>query len=151
MFKRVVGDANIKEVSIFLSCLGVLNLLTLWPIFEILYFTNEELITWNMIPWQYLCGGAVLGLIFNFLINFGIAITFPLFISLGTLLGIPVNALVDTIFREKEFGGLQVAAGLLIIGGFLVMLIPKRFSERVFKFRSSHEDMDHLSQDELDF
>ena len=28
----------------------------------------------------------------NFLINFGIAVTFPLFIALGTVVGIPLNA-----------------------------------------------------------
>eukprot|EP00794_Sanderia_malayensis_P017531 gene17531-19281_t len=149
LFKRVVGDANVKEVSLFLSCIGIFNLLVLWPIFEILYYTNEEIITWDEIPWSYLCGGAVLGVIFNFFINFGIAITFPLFISLGTLLGIPVNALVDTIFRHKEFGGFQIGAGLLIIGGFLLMLVPENINKRFFKRNKSYGSLNAIKEEEL--
>ena len=30
--------------------------------------------------------------VFNFLVNFGIAVTYPLFIALGTVVGIPLNA-----------------------------------------------------------
>ena len=30
--------------------------------------------------------------VFNFLTNYGIAVTFPLFIALGNLIGLPLNA-----------------------------------------------------------
>lgn len=128
-FKRIVGDATLGQVSLFLSCLGLLSTLLLWPIIVIFHYTHYEDFSWRHIPWKYLCGNAVLGLIFNFLINFGIAFTYPLFISLGTVLGIPINALTDLIFRGAEFGSYKIVAALAIVIGFLFMLLPREVEE----------------------
>ena len=119
-----MGDATLGQVSLFLSCLGLLNTLLLWPIVLIFYYTHYEFFNWGNIPWKYLCGNAVLGLIFNFLINFGIAFTYPLFISLGTVLGIPINALTDFLFRGAQFGSCKIVAAFSIVIGFLFMLLP---------------------------
>lgn len=78
------------------------------------------------VPWEYMCGSAALGVVFNFSINFGIAYTFPLFISLGTILGIPLNATVDAVFRHVDLANWKLTAMDLIIGGFLLMLLPPR-------------------------
>lgn len=123
-FKRIVGDATLGQVSLFLSCLGLLNTVLLWPIVLIFYYTHYEFFNWGNIPWKFLCGNAVLGLIFNFLINFGIAFTYPLFISLGTVLGIPINALTDFVFRGAQFGSCKIVAAFSIVIGFLFMLLP---------------------------
>ena len=131
LFKRVVGDATAGQVSLFLSCLGLLDALLLWPLMLILYYTNYEDINWKSIPWNYLCGAAALSLAFDFLINFGIAFTYPLFISLGTVLGIPINALADVTFRGKEFGLTKVFAAIAIVGGFLMMLLPEWWDKRL--------------------
>ena len=128
-FKRVVGDATLGQVSLFLSCLGLLSTVLLWPIIIIFQYTQYEDFTWGRIPWKYLCGHAALALIFNFLINFGIAFTYPLFISLGTVLGIPINALTDLIFRGAEFGSYKIVAAFSIVIGFLFMLLPSEFEE----------------------
>ena len=130
MFKRVFGDTSVNRVALFLSMLGIVNFLVLWPPFEILYFTREESINWSNIPWGFLCGRSILSLVFNFLINFGIAFTFPLFISLGTILGIPINGIVDSVYRNKTFSGLQIGASFLIVGGFLLMLLPSNVFDR---------------------
>ena len=76
--------------------------------------------------------------VFNYFVNFGISITFPLFISIGISLGLPVNAVADSIFRGDEFGVLKVVSLLLILAGFLMMLIP---SEKLRRFEpcSSNE------------
>ena len=85
------------------------------------------------IPWPYACGASILGIIFNFSINFGIAYTFPLFISLGTILGIPLNALVDVFVRRVDLANWKITAIDLIIGGFLLMLIPPETSYWIHK------------------
>ncbi len=125
-FKLFIGDGEIGQVSLFLTCLGLINLLCFWPILEIMHFTHYEHIIWDHIPWSYLCGSAALGLMFNFLINFGISFTFPLFISLGTVLGIPLNAAVDAIWREASFSWLKgIGAGMIIIGFILMSFRTK--------------------------
>ncbi|CAH1792291.1 unnamed protein product [Owenia fusiformis] len=83
-----------------------------------------EQFDWYNLPWGFLCGSAVLGLAFNFLVNFGIAFTFPLFISVGTVLGIPLNAGVDAMFRGRIFGVTKIIATIMIIVGFILVLIP---------------------------
>lgn len=130
-FKRIVRDATLGQVSLFLSCLGLLSTLLLWPIIVIFHYTHYEDFTWGRIPWNYLCGHAVLALVFNFLINFGIAFTYPLFISLGTVLGIPINALTDFIFRGAEFGSYKIVAAFSIVIGFLFMLLPSEFEKNL--------------------
>jgi solute carrier family 35 protein F3/4 len=133
-FKLFIGDGEIEQVALFLTCLGLTNLLCFWPILEIMHFTHYEHILWEHIPWSYLCGSAALGLVFNFLINFGIAFTFPLFISLGTVLGIPINAGVDAIWRGAPFSWAKGIGAVMIIVGFILM-----------SFRSSNEENEERS------
>ena len=125
-FKLFIGDGEMRHVSLFLTCLGLINLLCFWPILEIMHFTHYERISWDNIPWSYLCGSAALGLLFNFLINFGIAFTFPLFISLGTVLGIPLNAVIDAIWRSTPFSWLKGAGAAMIIIGFILMSLHNK-------------------------
>ena len=85
------------------------------------------------IPWMYLIISSILGVLFNFAINFGIAYTFPLFISLGTIMGVPLNALVDAFIRSVDLLNWKIAAMDLIIGAFLLMLAPPSLSEWIEK------------------
>ncbi|XP_022088808.1 solute carrier family 35 member F4-like isoform X3 [Acanthaster planci] len=131
LFFRCVGNASFGQVSLFLSLLGLFNLVFFWPIMLILYLTNVETLDWGNLPVTFLCGGAALTLVFNFLVNFGIAITFPLFIALGTVVGIPLNGVVDWLVRGATFGALKIFGGALIVAGFLVMLVPESIQRKV--------------------
>ncbi|XP_014669524.1 PREDICTED: putative thiamine transporter SLC35F3 isoform X2 [Priapulus caudatus] len=124
-FKKIVGNASLGQVSIFLSMLGVFDVLVMWPIMLALYLTKVEVYDWHNLPWMYLGGSAALGLVFNFLVNFGIAFTYPLFISIGIMMGIPVNAAADIIWRDKTFSGMTIAAAVLMCVAFLVLLAPE--------------------------
>ncbi|XP_006817782.1 solute carrier family 35 member F4-like [Saccoglossus kowalevskii] len=131
LFKRFIGDATSGQVSLFLTCTGAFNLLFLWPVMLTLYLTGIESWDWNEMPWKFLCGSAALSVVFNFLINFGIAFTYPLFIAIGTVIGIPLNAVVDYIWRDNAFGTLQIIGSVFIVGGFLLMLIPNKWQDKV--------------------
>ncbi len=122
LIKWRVGDATLYQMSLFLSSLGLFSTLCLWPIPLALHLTGVELLT--NIPWGYLCISALLSVIFNFSINFGIVYTFPLFISLGTVTGIPLSAVVDSLFRNVDFFDWKFPATDLIVGGFILMLLP---------------------------
>ncbi|PIK55748.1 putative thiamine transporter SLC35F3 isoform X2 [Apostichopus japonicus] len=129
LFKRYVGDANYGQVSLFLTLLGLFNAFVLWPSILAVYYTGFEYWEWNDMPWDYLCGSAAMSVVFNFLINFGIAVTFPLFIALGTVVGIPLNAVVDLVFRDNPFGPYKIGGTACIILGFLIMLMPEKWQE----------------------
>lgn len=130
LFKRYVGNANYGQVSLFLTLLGLFNALVLWPFLLAVYYTEFEYWDWSDMPWDYLCGSAAMSVVFNFLINFGIAVTYPLFIALGTVVGIPLNAVVDVVFRDSDFGPYKIGGSACIILGFLIMLMPDKWQER---------------------
>ncbi|VDM62794.1 unnamed protein product [Angiostrongylus costaricensis] len=91
LFKRLLGNASLGQVSLFMTCLGFLNLICNWLPMFILQLTNVEHMEIAFIPWVPVIGAALLSLLFNFLINFGIALLHPLVISVGMLMGIPFN------------------------------------------------------------
>ena len=123
-------------MSLFLSSLGLFSTLFLWPVVLILQVTHTEVIAGSdiQIPWLFLCASSAFSVLFNFSINFGIAYTYPLFISLGTVLGIPVNALVDLLARSVNlFSTWKFAAVDLIVAGFLIMLLPPHDSRQIHR------------------
>ena len=103
-FKRTVGDAALGLVSLILSCLGPLTTFHLWSLLVIFQFTEYKRVTWSDLLWEYLCGTGALALVFHFLMIFGVASISPLFISLGAVISIPLNSLIDYVFRDSEFG-----------------------------------------------
>ena len=99
-------------------------------------------------PWLFLNGTGVVSLFFNFLINFGIALTHPLFISIGTVLGIPVNAGADAIFRGADFGKYKMISAFLIVTGFLFMLVPEDIENKLWC--RNQKNADNLSLDYIE-
>lgn len=126
-----MGKANGAQVALFISILGIVNSILFWPVIFLLDHYEYEQLEWTHLPWYSLAGTALLGLVFNYLVTFGIAYTFPLFISIGTLLGVPLNAAVDAIFRGSEFGRLKVIALFMIIIGFIMLLVSDKKIERL--------------------
>ena len=116
-------------MGLFVSSIGLFNFLFFWPIILALHYTNVEVIT--DVPWTFLCLSSALGVVLNFAINFGIAYTFPLFISLGTILGIPLNAVVDALIRHIDLANWKITAIDLVVGGFLLILLPASDSLRI--------------------
>ncbi|XP_033617744.1 putative thiamine transporter SLC35F3 isoform X2 [Fukomys damarensis] len=93
LFKLLLGSAKFGEAALFLSILGVFNILFITCIPVILYFTKVEYwSSFDDIPWGNLCGFSILLLTFNIVLNFGIAVTYPTLMSLGIVLSVPVNA-----------------------------------------------------------
>ena len=109
-------------MALFLSILGAFSTLILFPVILLLHFTGVE--TLYHIPWNYVIGSSILGTVFNFLINFGIAYTYPLFISLGTVLGIPINAIIDALVNKVDLLNWKITGAVLIMSGFLILLVP---------------------------
>ncbi|KAF6073685.1 solute carrier family 35 member F3 [Phyllostomus discolor] len=128
LFKLLLGSAKFGEAALFLSVLGVFNLLFVTCVPVILYFTKVEY--WSPftdIPWGNLCGFAVLLLTFNVVLNFGIAVTYPTLMSLGIVLSVPVNAVVDHYTSPIVFNGVRVIAIIIIGLGFLLLLLPEEW------------------------
>ncbi|OXB74985.1 UNVERIFIED_CONTAM: hypothetical protein H355_011781 [Colinus virginianus] len=134
LFKLLLGSAKFGEAALFLSVLAVFNVLFVTCIPVILYFTKVEYwSSFDIVPWGNLCGFSILLLTFNILLNFGIAITYPTLISLGIVLSVPVNAVVDHYTSEIVFNSVRVIAIVIIGLGFLLLLLPEEWDVWVIK------------------
>ena len=51
--KRTVADATLVQVSLTLSCLGLLTTFLLWPVLVIFQFTECERAALSDLPWGY--------------------------------------------------------------------------------------------------
>ena len=100
LFKWLNGNATLGQVSLFMSSLGLLNLIINFLPTVILVSTNYDYIEWNYVPWASLIAIALLSLTFNFLVNFGIALLGPLVISVGMVFGQPLSIAIDILFRD---------------------------------------------------
>lgn len=96
-------------------------------------------------------GTASLGLVFNFLLIFGVAYTYPLFISIGNLIGVPMNAALDAMFRGETFGVYKILAFFMIVVGFVLLLIPvarlRRLERRLFCCACCRDDEESRPED----
>jgi len=126
LFKKLIGDASLGQVSIFMSGLGLLNAIFNIVPTVILVWLKADRIDWSYVPWWALAGSAVLSLLFNFLVNFGIALLNPLIISIGMLCGIPVSAIIDILFRDMDPTLKFIIGAVLILLSFVLCAFPIR-------------------------
>ncbi|CAB3409548.1 unnamed protein product [Caenorhabditis bovis] len=137
-FKRIIGNASLGEVSLFMTCLGAINFVFNWIPPLILVLTGVETLQFAYAPWLPMIGAALLSMAFNFTINFGIALLNPLVISVGMLCGIPLNTVIDILFRGLEATPLFMIGTGLVIVSFLFIIIPYD-KIRFFDFASRRE------------
>ncbi|XP_056291033.1 solute carrier family 35 member F3 isoform X1 [Pseudoliparis swirei] len=147
LFKMVLGSAKFGEAALFLSIVGSANFVFISFVPLILYFTHVEYIgSLADIPWAYLCGVAGLLFAFNVLVNFGIAITYPTLISLGIVLSVPVNAMVDLYTCEINFNTVRLIAVFIICLGFLMLLLPEDWDQCIIQLSTKLRKRDEPAE-----
>ena len=97
-----MSKSNLK-VSLFVSMMGVVSVILCIPVCGYLIISETEQLPATGTGWLFAILSALLGLCFNWLVNYGVSVTFPLFIAIGYSLHVPVNAIVDRILREVNF------------------------------------------------
>uniref|UniRef100_G1K3K9 Condensin-2 complex subunit H2 n=1 Tax=Xenopus tropicalis TaxID=8364 RepID=G1K3K9_XENTR len=125
LFKLILGGASFGEAALFLSVLGIFN---------VLFITLEYWGSFETIPWYCNTNCVLISfLAFNILVNFGIAITYPTLISCGIVLSVPVNAVVDHYTSEIVFNSVRVIAIVIIGLGFFLLLLPEDWDVWIIK------------------
>ncbi len=142
-FKRFLGNPSRIDVCLFLSILGMVNgvvgiLPTLglahWGVEEPFWDSGLTAFSWGVI-W---CGSFFI-LVFNASIAFGIAVTSPLFIAVGTVLTIPVTDLIDYGLNDQGEEVGQIAASAAIVASFVLIVALDQHSVVV---RNTNNDDD---------
>jgi len=148
LLKKVVGNATLGQVSLFMSSMGLLNLVANSAPALGMIQSGVDRMQFNNAPWtpiilsSWLALGKVFYpdelkelihipvepfqsiLAFNFLTNFGIALLDPLVISIGMLCGLPLSALIDIVFRSKPASPMFAVGSALISLSFILIAMP---------------------------
>ncbi|XP_028811130.1 putative thiamine transporter SLC35F3a [Denticeps clupeoides] len=127
LFKLHLGNVELGEAAVFLTVLGGTNLVFVGALLLLLFLIGAE--DFGSVPWTWLCGMAGLLLVFNFLLNFGGLATLPTLISLGVVLGVPINAVIDRCAEDIQFNSVRVIALSIICLGFLLLLFPEDWDD----------------------
>ncbi|KAI0221924.1 putative thiamine transporter SLC35F3 [Lamellibrachia satsuma] len=134
LFKRFFGAANACQISMFLSCLGLFNLVGMIPVLSLLYFTNVEPMTWDTIPWALLCGVAGFTFAINVLQMYTEEWTYPWLLQISFILAIPLSAGAELVYNPHfEVDALQVTAYVLIVLSFPLNMLPRDWQDRLIK------------------
>lgn len=133
LIKKFIGEASFGKISLFLSLIGFGNLLCLWPFILLFYLTKTETVDWSILPWTPLCASAVLATVHQFLSNYSGVITFSIFLEMGLLIGIPLCAVADLVWRNAQFPGMRVSAAVLIEIGLLLIILPEGWHTYVMR------------------
>ncbi|CAO2609354.1 Putative thiamine transporter SLC35F3 [Lemmus lemmus] len=134
LFKLLLGSAKFGEAALFLSILGVFNILFITCIPVILYFTRVEY--WNSfddIPWGNLCGFSILLLNFKppALVYAQLCHHVHSPATEQTTLLSPI--VVDHYTSQIVFNGVRVIAIIIIGLGFLLLLLPEEWDVWLIK------------------
>ncbi|PRP79146.1 hypothetical protein PROFUN_13096 [Planoprotostelium fungivorum] len=72
----------------------------------------------------------IISFFMNLFFVFGNAITNPLFVSLASMVTIPVGALTDYILHDSSFSEWQILGTIAIVIGFLILSWPRKEGEK---------------------
>ncbi|XP_062600179.1 solute carrier family 35 member F3-like [Saccostrea cucullata] len=107
----------------FLSIMGLGNLLMLWPVIIGLQYSGVEYIRAN-VPWNHLLGTAASMIVFQFLSNYTECLTKELVTGLGMVVAVPMCAVSDYIWRNRFFNGMKFSGVVLSTLGLILVLMP---------------------------
>ncbi|KAH9496701.1 hypothetical protein Btru_009697 [Bulinus truncatus] len=141
LYKKFIGDATSAQAAFFISVVGLLSLLLLWPIWLLLYLLGAEQIEWSVLPWGMILPSAFLATVYWGIKECAVQLTYQFFIGMGLVLAIPICSVADTVWKEKDFPGMKIAALVLITIGVILILLPENWHEYICKHvRSKQRD-----------
>ncbi|XP_054724743.1 putative thiamine transporter SLC35F3 [Uloborus diversus] len=129
LFKKLVGEVSLGQLSFFFSLVGLCNVLLVWPLMLGLYLGRAETLRWDEVPWLPLLGAAMFLFMANLLGNFGVLWTYEVFLTLGFVCAVPASAVVDVYLYQVLFRGMKLAGIVLTLVGFCLVLLPENWPD----------------------
>lgn len=116
-----------------MTIISIVNIFIGWIPVVIFNVTGIETIVWSQVPWNLVMLTNIFGIFYTALVVIGIGVTYPIFVTLGVLFGIPINAVVDVIVRGRSFSVIKIISTLLLVIGFSILLIPLEKAQKISK------------------
>ncbi|EDV20249.1 uncharacterized protein TRIADDRAFT_61240 [Trichoplax adhaerens] len=122
--KKVIGQATVVQSSLFLSILSFQLFLLCWIPIPILISTKVEAFTATDFPTIPFLITTLALLGYASILTVGIGLTYPIYMSMGPLLAIPINVLIDVFYEKLLFDTIKIVGTLAVVLGFLILTIP---------------------------
>ncbi|GBB87378.1 hypothetical protein RclHR1_13830005 [Rhizophagus clarus] len=118
---RIQNESRIN-MPLFFGFVGIINVISLWPIFLVLHFTGLEQLQlppstaiWTMIAINALIGT----FLSDYLWLLAVLLTSPLTVTLGLSLTIPLALVGDIFFKGLSMSKEYLLGVIMVVGGFL--------------------------------
>ncbi|MDR3740189.1 MAG: hypothetical protein P4L40_14340 [Terracidiphilus sp.] len=126
----IVPDANSLRLRAEVACMmlglyGVATCVYAPPLLAAFHYGGTEVFVPPPAPETRLIAlNAFLDSSYNGLLLFGILLTSPLFMSVGTMLVMPASIVVDRLVRGTVMGGQGIGGAVIIVMGFAMLNVP---------------------------
>ncbi|EFA74851.1 hypothetical protein PPL_11885 [Heterostelium album PN500] len=120
---KFVGDVPRTLVNTYIGFIAVWSTLFGIPMLIILSVTGfESWVTPDLKTFGFITLSALVACMLNYLINWGLSVTSPLFVRSGELMTIPTTLVFDIIVKHVHFPLVAIPGFLCIVAGFVLML-----------------------------
>jgi len=126
VYKKLFGDINSVGVMLVQTYIGLFTLLFLWIFIPILMALGVEP-SFSFTPEvvSFLFGNVLFAVSYFIFFAFAIAVTNPIYISLTSMLGIPLSGLADYILHKDSFSQMTIIGMVLVLFGVMLINIEK--------------------------
>jgi len=123
-FKACLGEPPAFAVLRFVGTVGLVAAVVEAPVSLGLSVAGVEDRWWSSgINWSLLFGGAAIDVAYNTSIAFGLSISSPVFVALGTILATPANLAVDALAHGEIPTIAEACGAVIIVGSFTLLLM----------------------------
>ncbi|XP_055337758.1 putative thiamine transporter SLC35F3 isoform X2 [Paramacrobiotus metropolitanus] len=122
--KYVLKTAKLGQITLYMSSTAIFILMFGWVFPLTLWIAGMETWSFDSVPWGWIAGSGGATLATAIIVNYGISVATPFFMSMYNLLRIPINNLIDAYARGQTFAELEIVGAVLIAIGFIFIVLP---------------------------
>ncbi|GAV03651.1 hypothetical protein RvY_14045 [Ramazzottius varieornatus] len=125
-FKRAFPRADFGQTAFAITMMYIIQCLTFWPVPLILKLTGVEIYDIEELPYQYAVPSWIAFGSAAIIYGYGLVVSTPFFMSIGELLVLALNTVLDTA-RGFTLANAQIVGTVLVAISFMVMVLPQDY------------------------
>jgi len=145
-FKKYLPPFSLPALTIWLGAIGIVNVVLFSPLLMIADLTGWEVFGWPDPGWPaaLLVLSSLCSFIANWLLNFGIVVSTPLFVRVSIICAIPITFVVSMLIDHTSPSWMRLVGASMIVLGFVAFAFA---SERSTTSMPATEDHGLLASD----
>ncbi|XP_055337663.1 uncharacterized protein LOC129587778 [Paramacrobiotus metropolitanus] len=125
LYAQAFPSSNLTQASFIMMILGVTNTILFFPVPLVLLLNGNETVDLDRLEYGILAASLICSFLVGFLYGYGLGITSPFFMSLGELLSLGTNTVIDIQTKsDLQVTAYQIAGLVVVAVSFFVLIIP---------------------------